>query len=77
MSDQTVMPGEFIYEQIVQIKSVTEYGAALDELLSGAARPPDMGARFDAHVEGTAKGPKLNGTMKGVDYFNVRADGRI
>jgi hypothetical protein len=77
MSEQAGMPGEMIYEHIVQITKVTEYGVALDTLLSGAARPPAEGTRFDVHVEGTATGPKLNGAVKGVDYINVRADGRL
>src|SRR3989454_5234392 len=29
------------------------------------------------YVEGTVTGPKLKGTVKGVDYANVRADGRL
>ena len=77
MSEQAEMPGELIYDHIVQIKQVTEYGVALDTLLSGAERPPAEGARFDLHVEGTANGPKLKGAVKGVDYINVRADGRL
>ncbi len=71
------MAGELIYEHAVQFKQVTEYGVAFDRLLSGAAAPPAEGARFDAHVEGTVTGPKLKGTIKGVDYINVRADGRF
>jgi hypothetical protein len=77
MSEQAGMPGEPIYDHILQIKQVTEYGVALDTLLSGAGRPPAEGARFDLHVEGTANGPKLKGAVKGVDYINVRADGRL
>jgi Protein of unknown function (DUF3237) len=50
---------------------------AFDGLLSGAAAPPPQGARFDSYVEGTVTGPKLKGTVKGVDYANVRADGRL
>src|SRR5262249_34871253 len=61
----------------LQIKQVTEYGVALDTLLSGAKAPPAEGVRFDVHIEGTATGPKLKGTVKGVDYINVRAGGRI
>jgi hypothetical protein len=71
------MPGELIYEHAVQIKQVTEYGVAFDGLLSGAAAPPPEGARFDVLSEGTVTGPKLKGTVKGVDYANVRADGRL
>ncbi len=77
MSEQARMPGELIYEHEMQIKQVTEYGVPFDKLLSGAAAPPPEGARFDLHVEGTVTGPKLKGTVKGVDYVNVRADGRL
>jgi hypothetical protein len=77
MSEQAGMPGEFICEHALQIKQVTEYGVAFDRLLSGAAAPPPEGARFDFHLEGTVTGPKLKGTVKGVDYFNARADGRL
>jgi len=77
MNEQAGMPGEFIYELAVHIKQVTEYGVDLNMLLSGAAPPPAEGARFDVHVEGNVAGPKLNGTVKGVDYINVRADGRL
>lgn len=76
MGEQVGMPGELIYEHAVQIKQVTEYGVAFDRLPSGAA-PPAEGARFDLLVEGTVTGPKLKGTVKGVDYANVRADGRL
>jgi hypothetical protein len=61
----------------VQIKQVTEYGVAFDRLLSGAAAPPAEGARSDLQVDGTVTGPKLKGTVNGVDYVNVRADGRL
>jgi hypothetical protein len=77
MSEQAEMPGELIYEHAVQIKHVMEYGVAFDGLLSGAAAPPPEGARFDLYDEGTVAGPKLKGTVKGVDYANVRADGRL
>ncbi len=41
------MPGELIFEQTAQLIHVTEYGVALDALVSGAAAPPAEGARFD------------------------------
>ncbi|MGI8824177.1 MAG: DUF3237 family protein [Chloroflexota bacterium] len=77
MSEQAGMPGELIYEYTVQFTQVTEYGVALDTLLSGAAAPPAEGARFDVAFEGPATGPKLKGAVKGVDYLHVRADGRV
>jgi Protein of unknown function (DUF3237) len=77
MSEQTTMPGEFIYEQIAHVTQIIEYGVAFDKLVSSTAPLPSEGARFDAVVEGTATGPKLNGVVKGVDYLHARADGRI
>jgi hypothetical protein len=77
MNEQAGMSGELIYEHAVQISQVTEYGVAFDGLLSGAAAPPPQGARFDLYVEGTVTGPKLKGTVKGMDYANMRPDGRL
>ena len=53
-TEQAVMPGELIYENAAQITQLTEYGVVLNTLLSGAAPTLPGGARFDAHVEGTA-----------------------
>jgi Protein of unknown function (DUF3237) len=77
MSEQAPMPGEFIYEQIAHLTGITEYGVAFDDLVSGTAPLPTAGARFDAAIEGTMSGPKLNGVVKGIDYLHVRADGRV
>src|SRR5713226_4052187 len=68
MSNQSRMPGELIYEHALQIEQVSDYGVALDRLLSGATAPPAEGARFDIHVEGTVTGPKVKGTVKGAPY---------
>lgn len=77
MSEQAPMPGEFLYEQRAHVTEITEYGVAFDALVSGTAPLPTEGARFDAVIEGTMSGPKLNGVVKGVDYLHVRADGRV
>ena len=37
--------------------------------------PPPQGARFDGAFEGPVTGPKLTGTLRGVDYLTLRADG--
>jgi len=68
MSDQARMPGELIYEHAVQIEQVSDYGVALDRLLSGAATPPAEGARFDFHREGTVPSAKVEGTLNGAPY---------
>src|ERR1700680_1296771 len=69
------MPGELIYEYALQITQVVEYGASADAVFSGQTPPPE-GARFDLYLEGRVAGPKLKGTVRGVDYLEFRADGR-
>jgi hypothetical protein len=38
--------------------------------------PPAEEARFDVRLEGPVAGQNLNGTVQGVDYLHIRADGR-
>ncbi len=75
ISDQTQLPGELLYEYTPKITQVVEYGASADALISGQTPPPAEGARVDIYFEGPITG-KLNGTVKGVDYLHIRADGR-
>ena len=37
--------------------------------------PTPEGTRIDSYTQWTVKGPKLEGTMKGVDYILARPDG--
>ena len=76
MSDQAAMPGELLYEYTVQFTQVVEYGVSAEALFSGQTPPPAEGARIDVYFEGPATGARLNGTVKGVDYLHIRADGR-
>jgi hypothetical protein len=72
------MPGELIYEYDgLLITGVTSYGAPpFDAVMSGAEAIPPSGARYDFALEGRVSGPRLRGTFKGVDYIQVRPDGR-
>jgi Protein of unknown function (DUF3237) len=76
MSDYKGTPGELIYEYTAQFTQVLEHGASASAVSSGQVRPPAEGARFDVYFEGPIAGPKVKGTVKGVDYLNIRADGR-
>jgi hypothetical protein len=69
--------GELLYDYTLSITGMTEYGINLAELMSGKIAMPPEGARFDVYVEGAATGGKLSGTVRGVDYLRVRADGRM
>lgn len=67
--------GELVYEYTAKLTGFTDYGASIEELLAGAA-PPPSGLRVDIEFEGEVHG-KLAGRVKGIDYLNVRADGRM
>ncbi len=76
MGEHEGTPGELIYEYTGQITQMVEYGIPAATVLSGQTPPPAEGARFDAYFEGAVSGPKMQGTVKGVDHLHVRADGR-
>ena len=73
----TIEVGELLYDYTVKLTGTTEYGISFAALMSGTAVPPPEGARFDLPFEGASSGPKLKGTVTGVDYLRVRADGRF
>ncbi|MFK7937358.1 MAG: DUF3237 family protein [Saprospiraceae bacterium] len=54
----------------------TGFGSDFDLIMDGQAAVPPEGARFDIEFEGTVAGPKVNGKVVGIDYLNMRADGR-
>ena len=68
------MSYEKIFEYDLDITSVTEYGVNMEAILSGQAGVPLQGAQFDVTLAGPIKG-RVTGTMRGVDYLRVRADG--
>jgi Protein of unknown function (DUF3237) len=72
------IPGELLYEYVPQvtITKVVEFGISADAVLLHGVAPPAEGARFDFNLEGHIAGPNLSGTLQGVDYLNIRADGR-
>lgn len=73
----TIEVGDLLYEYTVNLTGTTEFGVSLEALLSGATAPPPEGARFDVSFKGESTGPKLRGQVHGVDYLQIRADGRF
>jgi hypothetical protein len=67
---------EQLYEYTAQVAGTVEYGASLQAILAGETPPPPGGLRVDVAFEGPVTG-RLNGSVVGVDYLNLRADGRI
>ncbi len=68
--------GTLVYQYAPQVVQVIEYGTSADVAFSGQMALPSSGIRLDLYLEGPVVGPKLNGTVKAVDYMYVRADGR-
>ena len=73
----TIEMGEPIYEYTVNITGMPEYGVSFEELMTGKTQVPPEGARFDVAFAGEVSGSKLSGTVTGVDYLHIRADGRF
>ena len=73
----TIEVGDLLYEYTVKFTGMTEYGVSLESLMAGDEAPPPEGARFDVAFEGESTGPKLKGKVTGVDYLQIRADGRF
>jgi hypothetical protein len=76
MAEVQNMRGEKIYECEFNITGVTDYGVALDALLSGKEKVPLQGARIDVAFEGDIKGRITGKVRNGVEYLQLRADGR-
>ena len=71
MAEAQKMRGEKIYECDFNITGVTDFGVALDELLSGKEKVPLQGARIDVAFEGDIKG-RINGKVRnGVEYLQA------
>jgi hypothetical protein len=75
--EERPMPGELIYEYTPQVTRIVEYGASAEAVLMRTSPPPQEGARLDLYLEGPVIAGRLQGTVTGVDYLNVRADGRF
>lgn len=77
MTTNVTMPvAEHLYDATFHHTSFVDYGYTLEDLASGRAIPP-QGAQFDIGFEGVIEGPRLKGTLVGVDYGILRADGRF
>jgi len=69
------MSYEKIFEYDLDIMGVIEYGANMQAVLAGQESVPLHGAQFDVTLAGPIKG-RVTGTIRGIDYLRVRADGR-
>lgn len=75
--EQVAIPvTEYLFSETIRHAGLTEYGYSLSDLNRGLPIPA-AGARFDIAFEGELAGPEIKGTIKGVDFLLLRADGRF
>lgn len=77
MNSEISQKTRFLFEEDVHLTGITEYGVKWSELTTGRISPGPEGVRFDLAFEGSLIGPEIDGTVKGVDFLEIRADGRF
>lgn len=65
-----------LFEEHVVLTDIVEYGFGMQDLVNGIPVPKE-GARFDIYFEGDLVGDRIKGKINGVDFLEVRADGRF
>lgn len=65
---------DILYKAEMKFTDVVDFGTAMPALLSGEI--PPQGGRVNVSFEGQTEG-RLNGSISGTDYINVRADGKV
>lgn len=69
------MKSEKIFEYDLDMTNVIDYGVNMEALFAGREKVPLQGAQFDVTVAGAVTG-RVSGSLRGIDYLVVRADGR-
>lgn len=68
---------EELFQEEVQLTGITEFGISWVDMLNGKATIPHEGAKFNISFEGYVEGQGIKGLKRGVDYLEVRADGKF
>jgi len=76
-SQVTLPVDEHFFDETLHLTRVTDYGIAMQQMMSDNPDLPLTGARLDIAYEGRIEGERLSGDLKGVDYAVIRADGRF
>lgn len=70
------MTTEPLYAYTVRLTRMTDFGIAPSDAFAGLQAIPPAGLRADIAFAGESTG-RLAGAIEGVDYLNLRADGRM
>ena len=73
----TEITATLLYEYKLEITSAVEFGVSMEDITSGVCDMPAAGIRQDAYFKGVISGEHIVGTVSGVDYIHIRADGRF
>lgn len=65
-----------LFEEEVGLTGIEEFGFSWTDFISGKPIPPE-GARFDIAFAGRITGERIQGSVTGVDYLEVRGDGKL
>jgi hypothetical protein len=76
METELMIDEQLLFEEDVRLTKVIEYGFSWTDFAQGKTVPP-QGARFDIYFTGNLFGEKVNGTIEGIDYLEVRGDGKL
>lgn len=76
MDNEILTTNQLLFEENINLTGFKEYGFKMSDLIAGKPVPSE-GARFDISFEGDVTGEKVNGRIVGIDYLEVRADGRF
>src|SRR5262245_43298882 len=71
----TTLAGQPLYECILRMTQVVEYGVPANAAFSGQAKLPTQGARSDNYLGAVVTG-KFKGSLNAVHHLHMRADGR-
>jgi hypothetical protein len=77
MAEVTLPVTEHLYDETAHVTRITDYGVRYRDFIGGRVGLPPQGARFDIAFEGSISGEKLRGSIAGLDFAEVRADGRF
>jgi len=72
---ETMVVQEHVYDATIQITEMVDFGLDLKAIASKKAQIPPQGLRVNVAFKGELKGPKLQGTISGIDYLLMKPDG--
>jgi hypothetical protein len=77
MKNDVLNETSLLFKEKIRLTEVKDYGFNFGDFVERKKALPPEGLKFDIYFEGDVTGSLINGTISGVDYLTVRADGRM